>query len=101
MCSLSSKLREFQFKLLHEILYTNHDLHSFRFHENGLCSFCENFEETYQHVFFECNKINEVWGKCADRLTLPILKKLSWKEIHIGIEYFKNRAIIEPHSDFD
>ena len=52
MCTLSSKLREFQFKLLHNILYTNHHLHRFRFHENGLCSFCKKFEETYQHVFF-------------------------------------------------
>ena len=86
MCTLSSKLREFQFKLLHNILYTNHHLHRFRFHENGLCSFCKNFEETYQHVFFECNTIKEVWGKCGDRFNLPILKKLSWKQIHIGID---------------
>lgn len=85
ICTLNSKLREFQFKLLHKIIYTNHHLHRFKFHENGLCSYCKKFEETYQHVFFDCSKIKELWRKCADQLNLPILKELSWKEIHIGI----------------
>ena len=86
MCILSIELREFHFKPLHKILYTNKHLHIFRFHENGLCSFCKNVEQTNQHVFFQCNTIKEVWGECADRLNLPILKKLSGKEIHIGID---------------
>ena len=27
-----------------------------------------------------------MWKNCADIFNLPILKKLTWKEIHIGIE---------------
>ena len=85
LCTLDSKLREFQFKLLHRIVYTNHHLHRFKFRVNGLCSYCNILEETYQHVFFDCNIIKRLWEKCADKFNLPSLKRLSWKEIHIGI----------------
>ena len=32
------------------------------------------------------NRIRRVWETCADMLRLPILKELTWKEIHIGIK---------------
>ena len=32
------------------------------------------------------NRIRRVWEICADMLRLPILKELTWKEIHIGIK---------------
>lgn len=85
-CTLDSKLREFQFKLLHRIIYTNYHLYRFQFVQDDLCSYCQNFQETYQHLFFECSKIKEMWVNCAQNLKLPILTDLTWKEIHIGID---------------
>ena len=72
---LDSKLREFQFKLLYRIIYTNHYLYKFKFLSEDVCSYCKNSEETYEHVFFECNKIKELWESCSNKLNLPGFKE--------------------------
>ena len=51
----------------------------------GCAHFAKNLKKLI-NMYSLCNTIKELWGKCADRLNLPILKKLSWKEIHIGID---------------
>ena len=62
-CTLDSKLREFQFKLLYRIIYTNQYLYKFKFLSEDVCSYCKNAEETYEHIFFECNEIKKGVGK--------------------------------------
>ena len=51
-CTLNSRLREFQFKLIYNILYTKHHLFRFGLVSTNLCSFCEKEEETYKHLFY-------------------------------------------------
>ena len=62
-CTLNSRLREFQFKLLHGI-YTNHHLFRFRFVSDNLCSFGRKEEETYQHIFYTCEYAQTIWERC-------------------------------------
>ena len=52
--TLSSTLMEFQFKLLHGIVYTNYHLYKFKFIDTNLCSFYKKEEETYKHIFYKC-----------------------------------------------
>ena len=84
--TLDNKLREFQFKMLYNIIFVNHHLYRFHFIANDKCSFCNKYEETYRHIFFECGKVRDLWEHSSKFFSLPILKELSWKEIHIGIE---------------
>ena len=45
-CTLSTKLRNFQFKLLHRRIATNSFLFKIKFSDTDLCCFCQNVQET-------------------------------------------------------
>ncbi|KAL9964077.1 hypothetical protein ACROYT_G027656, partial [Oculina patagonica] len=50
--TLDTKLREFQYKMLNRILYTNKMLFKFKKVDSPLCDFCEKELETIEHLFF-------------------------------------------------
>ena len=54
ICTLSTKLRNFQFKFLHWRIATNSFRFKIHFPESNLCSFCKSAQETYFHLFSEC-----------------------------------------------
>ena len=49
--TLDTKLREFQYKILNRILYTNKMLFKFKKVDSPLCVFCEKELETIEHLF--------------------------------------------------
>ena len=59
--TLDSKLREFQYKILNRILYTNKMLFKFKKVDSPLCDFCEKELETIEHLFFLCTKVCTFW----------------------------------------
>lgn len=60
-CTKSSKLIEFQFKLLHRRLPTNFFLQKIGLKDNGNCSFCGDEPDTLTHLFWTCNKTQLFW----------------------------------------
>ena len=48
-------MRSFQCKILNNILYLNKILHIFGIKSTPLCSFCNLFDETPCHIFYECD----------------------------------------------
>jgi len=49
------------FKILNDIYPSNSFLHE-RFNwENNSCGFCEKDIETVEHIFFQCEFVNEFW----------------------------------------
>ena len=85
-CTLNSRLREFQFKLLHGIIYTNHHLFRFRFVSDNLCSFCRKEEETYQHIFYTCEYAQTIWERCRGIIDYVDLRNICWKDIMFGMQ---------------
>ena len=88
-CTKSTKLRNFQFKLLHRRIVTNSFLHKIGIKNRNNCSFCEVERETLFHLFWSCRvvqgflKILENWlikykilpeTKSIDKLTALGLK---------------------------
>ena len=61
--TIDCKLREFQFKILHNILYTNARLSKMNIPtvDNALCSFCKNKEETLLHILHDCQHVQLFW----------------------------------------
>ena len=59
--TLDTKLREFQYKILNRILYTNNMLFKFKKVDSPLCDFCEKELETIEHLFFHCAKVSMFW----------------------------------------
>ena len=83
-CTLNSRLREFQFKLLYGIVYTNHHLFRFKFVSDNLCSFCGKEDETYKHIFYTCVHAQTIWENCNSLMEDVDLKNGGWEDIMFG-----------------
>ena len=61
--TISTTLRAFQFKLLHQILATKRRLFLWKIKDSELCTFCKEMPETDCHLFIECPYTKEFWRK--------------------------------------
>ena len=66
--TLHTKLREFQYKILNRILYTNEMLFKFKKVDSPLCYFCGKELETLEHLFFCCPRVHAFWDEVTDML---------------------------------
>ena len=62
LCTLSTKLRNFQFKFLHRRIATNSFLFKIKLSESNLCCFCQSAQETLLHLFWECPITEAFWN---------------------------------------
>ena len=81
--TLESKLREFQFKILNRIVFTNEKLFRFGMADSPSCFFCQTEVESVGHLLFSC-KLSSIFGNmscpgCAiiTSLLITLKKKLS------------------------
>ena len=84
--TLHTKLREFQYKILNRILYTNDMLFKFKKVDSPLCYFCGKELETLEHLFFCCPKVHVFWNEVAVMLNSHgiTFKSLDIKDILFG-----------------
>ena len=70
-------MRSFQYKILKNVLFPNKKLHTFEIKPSPLCSFCNLFNETPYHMFYECDRVKCLWSDLVqcfqNNLTLPTL----------------------------
>ena len=82
--TLETRLREFQFKILNRIVFTNEKLFCFGMAESDKCAFCQTEVESIAHLLFSC-KISSVFWKHV----------LSWlRDNNIIVESLKAEDII-------
>ena len=60
--TLETKIRIFEYKLLNNVLYLNKKLFQFGIVSQSKCSFCELYDETPHHIFFECTYAQNLWN---------------------------------------
>ena len=62
--TVDTKLRNFQWKLTHNILMTNHKLNKIMPTKvvSPLCNFCKQENETIIHLFYECKLVETFWS---------------------------------------
>ena len=92
--TLDSKLREFQYKVLNNIVFTNDKLFRFGLSQSPNCTFCNEEPESLEHLLSRCKMSSEFWKEV-----------LSWlKENNIVIESFNEiglfLGIFEESEDF-
>ena len=63
LCTRESKLRVFQFKLIHRRISTNRYLFKVGLSSSEQCSFCENTSGSLLHPFWECPKTKVFWNE--------------------------------------
>ena len=75
--TINSFQRNFQYKILHNILYLNKMLFTFAKIKTPLCSFCHSYDETIKHIFLECICVKQLWNHLrlflTNDISLPIL----------------------------
>ena len=82
-----TKLREFQFKILHRIVATKKYLFRIKVIDSNTCTFCGNNVEDLLHLFFECRKVKDIWDKLQHWLQSLNMPVFNWsaKEILLGM----------------
>ena len=74
-CSIDSKTRIFQYKILNNALYLNKRLFRCKLAESPLCSMCGVEDETVIRLFSECRYSTKLWEELqnasASKLSLP------------------------------
>ena len=57
----NTSLRAFQHKVLNIVLHLNFKLFQFKVSTTSLCSYCNQHDETVQHLLSKCNKVISLW----------------------------------------
>lgn len=97
-CS-NTKLHWFQYRILHRILATNDFLHKIKIKTDSSCTFCKNYPETLEHLFWNCGIISEFWEKIetwinenSDYIVAIVMYNVIFgitfkREFHIPVNY--------------
>ena len=65
---METKLREFQFKILNRIVFTNEKLFRFGMAESDKCVFCQTEVESIEHLLFSYKICSVFWKHALSRL---------------------------------
>ena len=68
-CTLDTKLRSFYFKIFHKAIALNDFLFKIKKKDSPNCSLCGKEEETFVHLFCECEKVIPIWLKLLDMIS--------------------------------
>ena len=59
--TIETKIREFQYKVLNNIVFTNEKMFKFKMTDSPLCSFCKREVESLQHLLYYCHVTRTLW----------------------------------------
>ena len=81
IATLETKTRIFQHKLVNNVLYLNKKLFNFGIIFQSKCSFCELYDETLHHIFYERTYTQNSWNQLplylSEKVSLPVLNPQS------------------------
>ena len=82
----NNKIKEFQYKILHQYLPTNNILFKMKKISTYACYFCSMYRETIEHLFFECLFVRNFWVEIQMKLSEIVHENitLNKKEILFG-----------------
>ena len=63
MCTMDTKLRWFQYRILNRFLTTNTFMYKIGRRVDNLRTFWKKEAETVEHLFAECNEVTKIWSK--------------------------------------
>ena len=78
-CTLDTKIREFQYKILNCILFTNMKLNLIGVVKLPNCTFCQEAAESVEHLAFSCRIPSEFWKH--------VLSWLRDNDVHVNTIY--------------
>ena len=84
---LDSKMRSFQFKILHRVLTTNIFLKKCKIKQDDKCTFCKNVPESIEHLFWDCSLVKKFWKNVSEKFKLyfNLNNYLNKKNVLLGV----------------
>ena len=81
-----NKVKEFQYKILFRFIGTNKLLYKMKKVNSPRCIFCELYEESIEHLFFECTVVKNFWLNLVSEYNSrsDIEWKLTCKDVIFG-----------------
>ena len=70
LCTNTSKLRSFQYRIFHRTIGTNVLLKKMGIKNHDDCFFCDSNPETIEHLFWYCDRIFPLWSALANWIWL-------------------------------
>jgi len=58
---IETKIREFQYKVLRNLVFTNEKMFRLKMTDLPLCSFCKREVESFEHLFYYCDVTKTFW----------------------------------------
>ena len=90
--TVDTKTIEFQYKLLHRIVFTTKALCKMGFVSSSMCTFCGKFVESLEHLFTHCEITSSFWHSLTEWLKIVFtnLHNLNATNITFGLfrKYF-------------
>ena len=97
LITCNTYMRSFQYKILNHVSFLNKTLHNFGIKPSPLCSFCNLYNETPYHMFYECDCVKCLWSDLVqcfqNNLILPTLTPQT--AIFGFLDYTNNDSIFE------
>ena len=85
----NTKLRDFQYRFMHNIIPLNDRLFKWKLKTSPLCDLCNQRKQTVKHFFWECSIAQSIWCKIKE---IFIGEELTYTEV-ANLRY-NDRAII-------
>ena len=87
--TLDSKLREFQYKILNNIVFTNDKLFRFGLSHSPNCTFCNEEPESLEHLLLRCKVSSEFWKEVLSWLKDNNIVSKSFTETSLLLGFFE------------
>ena len=94
-CTRSTKLRDFQFRLLHMSLTTNKE--AFFYYKkvsSDRCTFCKNHQEDIHHILLYCRYSKILWKKIIEHIAIKTGVNIALNDLDI---IFGNKLLPFPN----
>lgn len=98
--TINTKLRDFQYRFLHNNIVTNFHLKIWKIRQDDMCTFCNSVREYTVHLFVECRYSKQIWNEIKDYIAQNIdtetLNLLEWsvKTICFNLVHPKPASVV-------
>ena len=100
---LSNTEKQFQWKVIHNAIFTEHKLFLMNM-STGLCHFCQTNTETIKHLFYECSHINRVIHTLENKINCILENNLQLKisllSTHLVLGLLHENSLVRKFVNF-
>ena len=95
-CTIDTKMRSFQYRLLLRAIVTNKYLYFCKLSQTDKCYFCEVNTETIEHLFWHCSIVKNFWFKVFEKFknVLNVSEILKDENVLLGYKGEENTLLI-------